>query len=70
MFFDPWTPQVTQQILSGDYIVLEFQKHNHHNKQRRKAKETIHRKQKDEINEIKKDLTLNMCSKKSFSTPC
>jgi hypothetical protein len=40
--------------LTGEYIVLEFKKNNRHHKQRRKAKETIHRKQKDEINEIKR----------------
>lgn len=56
MFCDPQTLQVAQQILTGGYIVLEFQKNNHHNIRRRKAEKTIRRKQKDEINKIKRPL--------------
>lgn len=67
MFCDPWTLQVAQEILTGEFIVLELRRiiTRMHAEEKLQRPFTENRMMK-QMRFFKKDLTLNMCSEKIF----
>lgn len=67
MFCDPWTLQVAQEILTGEFIVLELRRiiTRMHAEEKLQRPFTENRMMK-QMRFFKKDLTLNMCSEKNL----